>query len=103
MMCIRKFHQKSVRTALGTSLLAAGSQLNAQTVIDFEDTSIATGSPVVGHYGPLGVLFENAFIEADPAAHSGARVLREVKTGSEVFSALPLVIKFTSPQQRVKL
>jgi hypothetical protein len=71
------------------------------TLIDFED--LAPGTMVTAQYGPRGVLFDNNFLAADPAAHSGTHVLRTVDPTAEVFEPIPLVITFTSPQSRVKL
>jgi len=80
-----------------TLLLAAGAA-GAQTILDFEDADIPTGATIVAQYGARGVIFQHASLESDPAAHSGTRVLRAVKTGSEVFTPLPMVITFTSAQ-----
>jgi hypothetical protein len=89
--------------AAAIALLAAGAAVNAQTVLDFEDADIPTATEINAQYGSRGVLFHNAHLEADAAAHSGARVLRAVKTGDEAFTAKPLVITFASLQTRVKL
>jgi hypothetical protein len=85
-----------------TLLLAAGAA-GAQTILDFEDADIPTGATIVAQYGARGVIFQHASLESDPAAHSGTRVLRAVKTGGEVFTPFPMVITFTSAQTRVKL
>jgi hypothetical protein len=85
------------------AILSATAASAAQTVLDFEDADIPTNSTIDAQYGLRGVIFQHASLETDPAAHSGARVLRAVKTGSEVFTPSPMVILFTSPQARVKL
>jgi hypothetical protein len=71
------------------------------TVLDFED--LAPWTSVTAQYGPRGVLFQNNYLDTDPAAHSGTHVLRTVKPSDEVFEPLPLVLTFTSAQSRVKL
>jgi hypothetical protein len=70
------------------------------TTLNFED--IASGTTIVAQYGARGVLFQQAYVETDPAAHSATRVLRSVKPGSEIFTAQPLVINFTSAQAHVE-
>jgi hypothetical protein len=92
-----------ISSAIAAALIPLSAQLHAQTILDFEDPAVPTGSTVAVQYGSRGVLFQDAYLETDPAAHSGTRVLRKVKPGGEVFTAMPLVVKFTSPQQRVKL
>src|SRR5215471_10447678 len=75
----------------------------AQTVLDFEDADIPTNATIDAQYGVRGVLFQHASLEPDPAAHSGARVLRSMKTGTEYFGPpLPFVMMFISAQKRVK-
>ena len=75
----------------------------AQTVLDFEDADIPTNTIIDAQYGLRGVLFEHASLEQDPAAHSGMRVLRSIRTGTEYFGPpLPFVMTFTSAQARVK-
>jgi hypothetical protein len=78
-----------------------GAAMAAPTVFDFED--LAPGTTVTAQYGSRGVLFQNAYLDSDPAAHSGTHVLRSVPPTSEIFTPLPFVITFTSPQARVKL
>jgi hypothetical protein len=73
----------------------------ALTVLNFED--LTPGTTVIAQYGPRGVLFNSAYLDTDPVAHSGARVLRSVPPTSEIFTVFPFVINFTSPQARVKL
>ncbi len=89
--------------AIAIALLPAAADVNAQTVLDFEDPTIPTGTMVGGLYGPRGVIFPSAYVETDTAAHSGTRVLRAVKTGAEAFTVAPLIVRFTSLQARVKL
>ncbi len=83
------------------AILSVGPALAASTVLDFED--IAAGTTITTQYGSRGVVFLQAYLDTDPAAHSGTHVLRSVKPGSEIFTAQPFVINFTSPQARVKL
>lgn len=71
------------------------------TVLDFEDT--AAGTTLTTQFDSRGVLFLQAFVETDPAAHSGTRVLRSVPPGTEIFTPQPFVITFTTAQARVKL
>ena len=74
----------------------------ATTVLDFED--ITAGTTITTQYGPRGVLFEQAYLDVDPNAHSGTRVLRTWDPGVENFSPSPLVMTFTAPHvTRVKL
>lgn len=69
--------------------------------LNFED--LAPGTVVNAQYGPRGVLFQNNFLGTDPAAHSGTHVLRTANPAEEIFTPIPLVMTFTSPQARVKL
>jgi LGFP repeat len=71
------------------------------TLINFED--LAPGTTVTTQFGPRGVLFNNNFLDTDPAAHSGTHVLRTVAPTAEVFDPIPLVMTFTSRQARVRL
>lgn len=73
----------------------------ALTLLDFED--VAPGTTVIAQYGPRGVLFNSAYLDTDTGAHSGTRVLRAIPPNSEVFTAYPMTLNFTSPQLRVKL
>ena len=73
----------------------------ASTTLDFED--ITAPATITAQYAPRGVLFQEAYLDTDPKAHSGTRVLRTVAPGIEIFTEVPLVIKFTSAQARVKL
>jgi len=81
--------------------LPAGVDAHAQTILDFEDQP--AGTTLTNQYASRGVLFNNAYLETDAAAHSGTRVIRQTKPGSEIFVIVPLVIQFTSPQARVRL
>jgi hypothetical protein len=75
----------------------------APTILNFEDIPApATIDEINGKYGRW-VILKAAYLETDPAAHSGTRVLRLVKPGSEVFTQAPLVMNFRHPQTRVKL
>jgi hypothetical protein len=82
------------------SVLFSVSQAAAAVVrLDFEDLPV--GTSVKTQYSGRGLLFPNgAFIDADPAAHSGTQVLRSDDPSRE-FNPGPLVIKFTSGQSAV--
>ena len=73
----------------------------APTILDFED--ITAPATITAQYAPRGAIFQEAYLGTDPNAHSGTRVLRTVDPSAEIFNPVPLVIKFTSPQARVKL
>jgi hypothetical protein len=93
-----------LRVVVTIIFLSAGVDAFAQTMLDFED--LPTGTTIGTQYAsPLrgGVIFEGAYLDTDAAAHSGTHVIREIKPGVEVFAIIPLVIRFTSPQARVKL
>ena len=82
--------------------ITAPSAIAAPTILNFED--IPAGAEIQAEYGHFGVRFpRKAHVERDLAAHSGAQVLRSVKTGAEFPPLAPLVITFRSPQTRVKL
>jgi LGFP repeat len=83
------------------ALLSGSAAVAAPTVLDFED--IAAGTTITTQYGPRGVIFQQAFLDTDPAAHSGTRLLRTFPLTAEVFTPIPLVMTFTSAQTRVKL
>lgn len=71
------------------------------TTLNFEDLS--AGTNVTTQYAGRGVLFpRGAFVDADPAARSGTRVLRAGNPTKE-FHQGSLVIQFTSGQARVSL
>lgn len=88
-------------SAAVVAMLTGSSAMAAPTVLDFED--LPPGTTVTAQYGPRGVLFQFPFLDTDPAAHSGTRVLRSAKPSDEIFEAIPLPMTFTSPQARVKL
>ena len=71
------------------------------TVLNFED--LPAGTTVTRQYARQGVIFNSAFLAADPAARSGTRVLQTVSPTAEVFTAIPLPMTFTRPQARVRL
>jgi hypothetical protein len=94
---------RSVTSWSPIMLLAAvlpGSVTLATTTLDFED--IPAPATIATQYASRGVLFLDAYLDTDPAAHSGTQVLRSVPPNSEIFVAQPFVITFTSPQSRVK-
>jgi hypothetical protein len=66
---------------------------------NFED--LAVGTEVNAQYGSRGVLFRGAYLDSDPHAHSGSHVLRSIPPTAEVFSIIPLVMDFPSPQAHV--
>lgn len=68
---------------------------------DFEDLPVRT--VVNAQYGARGVIFFGASIDNDPHARSGTRVLRSRPLNSEVFTPVPFVMTFTSPQARVAM
>jgi hypothetical protein len=70
-------------------------------VIDFEDRP--AGATITAEYSTRGVIFDGAYVDALPNAHSGARVLRSVNPAAEVFTPAPLRMRFTSPMSRVAL
>jgi hypothetical protein len=74
--------------------------------LDFED--LPSGSTVKTQYGQRGVIFgaegsPGYYLDKDPAAHSGIQVLRTIPRNTEAFTAIPLVMTFTSAQAHVKL
>ena len=82
-------------------LCAIGSAQAASTLLNFDDLMV--GTTVTTQYGARGVLFYQAYLDADPGARSPTKVLRRIPPGGEVFTPAPLVMTFTSPQRRVKL
>ena len=83
------------------TILSAGSVVQAQTVLDFED--VPAGTTITTQFAARGVLFQSVFLDTDPNASSPTKVIRAIRPGDEVFQARPLVIRFTSAQARVKL
>jgi hypothetical protein len=72
----------------------------AETTLDFED--LPPGTTVTTQFGPRGVVFPfGAFIDADPAARSGTRVLRSGDPSDE-FHQGPLVMTFNGGQRVVR-
>ncbi len=71
------------------------------TVLNFED--LPAGTTVTAQYAPQGVLFLQAYLDTDPAAHSATHVLRVTSPSAEIFTPVPFEMDFTSPQARVKL
>jgi len=72
----------------------------AVTVLDFEDIPAPQPVLITAQYGVRGVLFQVAYLDKDPNAHSGTQVLRSNTFAAE-FPSEPLVMTFTSPQSRV--
>ncbi len=92
--------------ALSIAFLSSTLSVNAQTtVVDFERAAIPTGSTMGIQYSDLGVLFDIGYLDVDPAARSGQRVVRAVRPGEEVFTVFPFVIRFRNEMTvtRVKL
>ena len=85
------------------AVFSGGAAVAAPTVLDFEDADIATGITIDTQYGLRGVIFPGYYLATDPAAHSGTRILNTFPPGGEGFTAVPLVMTFTSPKTRVKL
>ncbi len=85
--------------------LSASADAGAQTVVNFEDASIPTGATMGTQYSDRGVLFDGGFLDTDPAAHSGQRVVRAIPPGVEFFDVVPFVIRFRPGMKvtRVKL
>jgi hypothetical protein len=92
---------RCIQIAAFATILSASSAKAAPTLLNFED--LPAGTIITTQYGPRGVLFRQAYLDTDPTAHSGTRVLRSVKPGSEIFTPQPFVIEFTSAQAHVKL
>lgn len=82
------------------ALLIQSAAMGAPTVLNFED--LAPGTTVTAQYGPRGVLFQQAYLDTDAAAHSPTRVLRSANPSDEIFTPIPLPMTFTSAQSRVK-
>ena len=70
-------------------------------MLDFED--IPAGTTINTQYAGRGVQFQNHYLDTDPAASSGSRVLRTVNPGVEIFTPIPLVMTFGSAPARVTL
>ena len=86
-----------------SAVFSGAAAMAVPTVLDFEDEDIATGTTITAEYGLRGVLFQNAYLDTDSAAHSPTRVLRTFSPSSEVFVPIPLRFSFTSVQAHVKL
>src|SRR6266542_3963298 len=70
-------------------------------ILDFENYPAGTG--INAEYASQhGVVFSNAYVDNDPNAHSGTRVLRSRPLSEEVFEAIPMVMTFTSAQAHIK-
>ena len=82
------------------ALFIQSAAMGAPTVLNFED--LAPGTTVTAQDGPRGVLFQQAYLDTDAAAHSPTRVLRSANPSDEIFTPIPLPMTFTSAQSRVK-
>src|SRR5262245_6229345 len=80
--------------------MIAQSASGAPTVLDFEDIPAPQPVFITAQYGARGLLFQVAYLDKDPHAHSGTQVLRSNTFAAE-FPSDPLVMTFTSPQRRV--
>ncbi len=102
---VSSFRRQHVATILLTTIIAstvfcpthAASQV---TTLDFED--FPAGTTLTTQYGDRGLLLFGAFLDDDPAARSGTRVLR-VDNPIHEFAPGPFVMEFTSGQARVRL
>ena len=56
-------------------------------VIDFEDRPVGF---VTAEYSSRGVIFDRAYVDQHPNAHSGSRVLRSIAPNVEAFTPAPL-------------
>ena len=68
---------------------------------DFEDLPVRTA--VNAQYGARSVIFFRAYIDNEPHARSGTRVIRSRPLNAEIFTPEPFVMTFTSPQARVAM
>jgi hypothetical protein len=96
--------RSNLRTVVSTGIVllwfVSGKQAASQvTTLDFED--FPAGTRITTQYGDRGVIFRTAFLDTDPAAHSGTRVLRSDDPADE-FDQGPFVIEFTGGQTRVR-
>ena len=91
-----------MRTIRIVLLITAGAALGGAQpqVIDFEDGPVGR---VSAEYGARGVIFQRAWIDTNPNAHSGTRILRSIPAGAEVFTPAPLGMSFTGPMARIAL
>src|SRR5512143_368750 len=85
--------------ALFAAILSHGAA-RAVTLLDFED--LAAFSTVNAQYAPRGVIFHDAYIDIDAAAHSGHQIIRSVNPSQEIFTPAPFVIDFTSAQNHIR-
>jgi hypothetical protein len=85
---------------IALTLLAPQAGEAEATLIDFED--LAPGTTVTTQYGDRGVLFFSNYLDSDPAARSGTRVIRSDNPTHE-FNPGPMVFGFTSGQRFVRL
>ena len=83
------------------SLVAAGflelaPALASAENFDFEDLPVRT--VVNAQYGARGVIFFGAYLDNDPHARSGTRVLRSRSLNEEVFTPAPFVNRINFAQ-----
>src|SRR5262249_31152257 len=77
---------RAVSFALLIATIATFSAAQARVrVIDFEDRPV--GARIDADYSARGVIFFNAYLDSDPHAHSGTKVLRRISPSEEVFEA----------------
>jgi pimeloyl-ACP methyl ester carboxylesterase len=89
-----------------TTIRANAAVSTSTAAIDFENLPGGGGTAeemiINNQYASLGVTFPNHVIRADSAvARSGSKFL--ITASLTEFNAAPLVVRFTSPQKRVKL
>jgi hypothetical protein len=89
---------RTLSFALLIATIATFSAAQAQ-VIDFEDRPV--GARISAEYSARGVIFFNAYLDSDPHAHSGTKVLRRVSPAEEVFEPGPFLMRFTGQMSRV--
>jgi hypothetical protein len=81
--------------AFGASLIFAQPQ-----VITFEDRPVGE---VSAEYSARGVIFQRAWIDTNPNAHSPTKILRNISPSTEAFTPAPLRMTFTGPMARIAL
>jgi hypothetical protein len=101
LMSLRRKVATAAAMAPIIAILFGHTAMAAKTVLNFED--IPAPATITTQYASRGALFQQAYLDKDPAAHSGTQVLRSVSPNVEIFTSQPFVIGFTSPQARVKL
>ncbi len=93
---------RTIRFVLAVAVMAAGAVAGGvqPAVIDFEDRAVGE---VSAEYSARGVIFQRAWIDTNPNAHSPTKILRSISPSTEAFSPAPLRMAFTGPMARVAL